>query len=260
MLSVILPKSIEIHEQKTRIAKKCDIFLTFVSKVPDDNVKYLQLAKCVCDIGRTKLLKELRQKRGGIYTISMNFDHGSCAQYGILAVQFSCDPENRNELIQLAHNVLKGFIVDGPSDSEVEAMKETMLKQHELKVQDNSHWLFWMLNTQKVQKMLLNNPETKESEKAEASSKSWLDDHLDLRAKGMFEYLKSLTPCDIRVAASELLCLEKYRVHMLVPMDQKSGTTGNGSDPRACMVVEEASESSAHYQDKDISPSLEKKI
>ena len=247
-LPVIFPGAIETHEQKTRIAKKCDVFLTFISEVPDDYVRHLQLAKCVCTIGRTKLLEELRQKRGGIYTVSMNFDYGSCAKYGILAVQFSCASENREELVQLAHSTLKRLIDDGPSYAEVEAMKETLSKQHELKVQDNSHWLFWMLNSQKVQKMLLSNPEVKESTKAEARTKNWLDSHLHLRGKGMFEYLKSITPQNIREAASELLCLDTYRVHMLVPMDQVSATPGSGSDPRACLAFEETRVTSANIR------------
>ena len=69
-----------------------------------------------------------------------------------------------------------------------------------------------------------------------------------------FEYLKSITPQNIREAASELLCLDRYRVHMLVPMDQMSATPGSGSDPRACLAFEETRVTSANDKGKCTSP------
>lgn len=187
--------------------------MTFITHVPIDDLEFIVIAKAICNIATIKLRVEMREKRREVYDVSVYFDHGSCAPHGIAVVSFSCANQNRQALIQIVHNVLKDLITSEMSQADLNPVKETMKKDHELKLKNNSYWLFWLLDTLKVKEML-----AAANCESSAHDESSLESNLYRRHLGMFGIINSLTPKQIQSAARSMLDLDRYRVHVLAPV------------------------------------------
>jgi zinc protease len=232
-IDVILPTKIEIHKSMRRVlTDKCDVMIVFNIELPDQNktVEFATMSKCFSHIATTELRKEIREKRSGVYNISMDVDYSSLAKHALFIVQFSCNPENSDELVQHVHSVLEkiksGEAIE-PED--VKTMKTIMTKQHELRLKNNSNWLFWLLDSKKMEKYLsLMNIDSKNHKNNDAIGKKkgdWLDNHLYERHKGHVDYVNSVDKRRLVHFASSFLDMKHYRVFMLLPKDKMAPTS-----------------------------------
>ena len=121
----------------------------------NETVEFATMAKVFAHIATTKLRKEIRENRSGVYNIVMDVDYSSLAKHALFIVQFSCDPENSDELVEHVHVVLKKLLTGNSIEEEdIQTTKTILTKQHELRLKNNSNWLFWLLDSKKMENYL----------------------------------------------------------------------------------------------------------
>jgi len=89
-----------------------------------------------------KLIESLREELSGIYGGGMS---GSISKlpYGSYSVNISlpCGPENVDKLIEATFNEIQKVKDKGPSEADLNKVKETFEKQHQVDMKDNNYWL-----------------------------------------------------------------------------------------------------------------------
>ena len=218
-IDILPPKEIEVHKSMKRaLTDKCDAMVVFNMEVPSQNetVEFASMAKVFAHIATTKLRKEIRENRSGVYNIVMDVDYSSLAKHALFIVQFSCDPENSDELVEHVHVVLKKLLTGNFIEEEdIQTTKTILTKQHELRLKNNSNWLFWLLDSKKMENyvsILKNDHLTSDSDDQE-----WLEKHLYKRHQGHIDFINNVTKEHILSFSNSLLDLKKYRVFLLLP-------------------------------------------
>ena len=86
--------------------------------------------------------EEVREKEGGTYGVSV---YGDLIKYPketfFLQIAFETDPARREKMIDIILNEAQKMAKEGPSEVNLNKVKEFMLKKHKESVKENSYWL-----------------------------------------------------------------------------------------------------------------------
>ena len=89
-----------------------------------------------------RLREVLREELGGTYSVGVRYsDTSPQPGYGTTSVQFGSAPENAERLTNVVMDELDRFRRDGPSDTELQVVKETELRALEGSLLQNGYWL-----------------------------------------------------------------------------------------------------------------------
>ncbi|MBS1687891.1 MAG: insulinase family protein [Bacteroidetes bacterium] len=119
------------------------------------DIKYtedMQLkAQAVAEVLNIKVIEELREKMGGIYTggfrasvVKEPYEHYN------MSLRLPCGPENVDKLLAAANEEIKNLKEKGPDAKDVEKIKSQWLEKYHTSVKENKYWteklenvMFW---------------------------------------------------------------------------------------------------------------------
>jgi zinc protease len=106
----------------------------------DKNVNYL--LKSFTDVLNIKLIEVLREEKSGVYGVGASFS-GSKWPYEnfTLSISYPCKPENIDSLNTAVFDIIKNIKNKGVSDEDIQKVKESQLKEFEVKIKENGYWL-----------------------------------------------------------------------------------------------------------------------
>lgn len=98
-------------------------------------------AQAVAEILNIKVIENLREKLGGIYTggFSCKVDKEPYQHYSI-SLQLPCGPENVDKLLAAAKDEIKNMQTNGPDEKDLQKVKNTWLEKHQVSVKENNYW------------------------------------------------------------------------------------------------------------------------
>jgi zinc protease len=108
-------------------------------------------AEAVAEVLNIKVIEELREKLGSIYTggYYANVTKFPYAHYSI-GMQLPCGPENVDKLLVAANEEIKNLKEKGPEQKDVDKVKNQWKEAHRTEVKENKYWtdaltdvLFW---------------------------------------------------------------------------------------------------------------------
>lgn len=109
----------------------------------DDRVGFTILMKILA----IKCREAMREDQGGVYGVSIN---GSVSKFPesiyTITSTWGCKPENIDTLSQTILDEMKKIIKDGPTETDMNKVKETMVRERETQVKENSFWLSYLQN------------------------------------------------------------------------------------------------------------------
>ncbi|WP_318345927.1 M16 family metallopeptidase [Flagellimonas baculiformis] len=102
----------------------------------------LKALKAILD---DRLVKRLREKESGVYSPSVAISHVEIPNpYFSLSISFSCAPDRAEQLIDATRDELMKIMKDGANDGDLNKFKAQNLRQHEIKLRQNSYWLNYL--------------------------------------------------------------------------------------------------------------------
>ncbi|SHI67902.1 zinc protease [Mesonia phycicola] len=111
------------------------------------NKKEAYALKTLGEILTIKLVEKLREEEGGVYGVGAN---GSISKtpYGWynFSISFPCGPENVDKLKAAAIKQVEKLVEEGPSETDLEKVKETQLLEHKESLKKNNYWLSLLQN------------------------------------------------------------------------------------------------------------------
>lgn len=134
-------KGVVKKEVKKGSEPKSFVTLIFTGEAPYSDQAQLQLQTLV-EVVNIKLLENLREELSGIYGGGMrgSLSKNPYNSYSV-SVSFPCGPENVDKLISATWSEIEKIKANGPSESDLNKVKETNTKQYLENVKDNSYWL-----------------------------------------------------------------------------------------------------------------------
>jgi zinc protease len=98
--------------------------------------------RAATSILQNRLRDVLREELGGTYSVGVGYsDTAPQPGYGTTAVQFGSSPENADRLIAAVMSELETLRRDGPTQTEVDVVKETEKRDLETSFKQNNFWL-----------------------------------------------------------------------------------------------------------------------
>lgn len=115
-------------------------------------------AAALAEILNIKVIEELREKLGGIYTGGY---YASVSQYPYeryqVGLQLPCGPENVEKLLTAANAEIRNLVEKGPDVKDLDKVKSQWHEQHRTNLKENGYWsgkmedvLFWGRDKDKV--------------------------------------------------------------------------------------------------------------
>ncbi|KAJ9517538.1 hypothetical protein QJQ45_024978 [Haematococcus lacustris] len=121
--------------------------LTFPVKLQQPGVREdLMWVQLACMVLETRLLQRMRFQFGEIYTVSVSpFFACEAPSYkgdvrGDVSISFTCDPANRQRLINIALEEVEAMQSAGVREDEIQTVVTLERLQYEESLQENSHW------------------------------------------------------------------------------------------------------------------------
>ncbi|TAE59655.1 MAG: insulinase family protein, partial [Bacteroidetes bacterium] len=86
--------------------------------------------------------ESMREEKGGVYGVGANASsqRDPRSRYAV-NITFTCSPDNAESLIQTALTDAANLVKDGPSEKNLQKIKEIQLKELEVNVQENDWWI-----------------------------------------------------------------------------------------------------------------------
>ncbi len=98
--------------------------------------------QALTEIMNIKLIESLREELGGIYGGGMYGNLGKHPYENFSAgISLPCGPENVEQLIKATHQEIEKIKNEGPTQEDLDKVKETWRQQHEVNMKDNSFWM-----------------------------------------------------------------------------------------------------------------------
>ena len=103
--------------------------------------------QALTEVVRIKLIETLREKMGGTYSpgIGSASTKVPVPQYAVTAY-FGSSPENVEPLSRAVFAAIDSLQQSGPSQADVDKVKEELLRAHEIELRQNSYWLSTILS------------------------------------------------------------------------------------------------------------------
>ncbi|MFD2565563.1 M16 family metallopeptidase [Aquimarina rubra] len=135
------------HEKTVYKGKdpKSSVNIIWRGETAFDKNEALQL-EALGEILSIKLIEKLREEEGGVYGVGARGNMYKIAPSGgysgyRFAISFPCGPENVKKLTDAAINEVKTIISEGPTDKDLNKIKESRLLDYKEKSKQNSFWL-----------------------------------------------------------------------------------------------------------------------
>jgi zinc protease len=111
------------------------------------NDKYRQSFSMLMNILSIKCRESMREDQGGVYgvNISGNASKLPKPKYTIQSV-WGCSPDNITKLSQTVLTEMEKIKSDGPTETDLNKVKETLIRERETKVKENGFWLSLLQN------------------------------------------------------------------------------------------------------------------
>ncbi len=94
-----------------------------------------------------KCRESMREDQGGVYGVSIN---GSASKLPkpqfTVSASWGCNPENIKKLSQTVLDEMEKIKKDGPTETDLNKVKETLIRERETKVKENGFWLTALQN------------------------------------------------------------------------------------------------------------------
>jgi zinc protease len=110
-------------------------------------IKDRQGFSMLMDILAIKCRESMREDQGGVYGVSINGSASKIPEtrYSITS-SWGCNPENIEKLSQTLLDEMARIIKNGPTETDLNKVKETMIRERETQVRENSFWLSYLQN------------------------------------------------------------------------------------------------------------------
>jgi len=94
-----------------------------------------------------KCRESMREDQGGVYGVSINGSASKIPEpkYSITST-WGCNPENIEQLSQTVLDEMKKIKTEGPTETDLNKVKETMIRERETRIKENSFWLSYLQN------------------------------------------------------------------------------------------------------------------
>ena len=120
---------------------KSQTAITFFADTGLDELEAHRL-RAATSVLQNRLREVLREELGGTYSVGVGYsDIAPQRGYGTTSVQFGSSPENAERLTKVVMTELERFRRDGPTESEVQVVKETEKRDLETSFKQNNYWL-----------------------------------------------------------------------------------------------------------------------
>ena len=89
----------------------------------------------------------MREDQGGVYGVSIDGSASKLpeSKYSITST-WGCNPENIEKLSQTVLDEMSRIKKEGPAENDLNKVKETMIRERETLVKENSFWLSYLKN------------------------------------------------------------------------------------------------------------------
>ena len=115
--------------------------MTFFADTKLDEIETHRL-RAAATVFEMRLRERLREELGGTYSVGVGYSDTSPRQgYGTTSVQFGSSPDNADKLSRAVITELDRLKKDGPSDSDLQIVKETEKRELETSLKQNGYWL-----------------------------------------------------------------------------------------------------------------------
>lgn len=96
-----------------------------------------------------KLVEQLREEEGGVYGASARggLSHLPYGSY-TFSISFPCGPENADRLIESALAEVQKIAENGPTEKDLNKIKETQLLENKERLEQNRYWLNYLYSTE----------------------------------------------------------------------------------------------------------------
>ncbi len=94
-----------------------------------------------------KLRESMREDQGGVYGVSISGSPEKLPEpkFSIVS-QWGCSPDNIEKLAQTVLDEMNKIKKEGPSETDLNKVKETMIRERETQVRENTFWLSYLQN------------------------------------------------------------------------------------------------------------------
>jgi zinc protease len=94
-----------------------------------------------------KCRESMREDQGGVYGVSISGSPSKYPQsrYSIMAT-WGCNPENITKLSQTVLDEMTKIKADGPTELDLNKVKETLIRERETRIKENSFWMSVLTN------------------------------------------------------------------------------------------------------------------
>jgi len=96
----------------------------------------------LADILAIKLRESMREDQGGVYgvRVSENIQKYPVNEYSV-SISFACSPENVDSLVNTVFIEMAKIQENGPEGTDINKVKETLIRSREVNIKTNSYWL-----------------------------------------------------------------------------------------------------------------------
>jgi len=118
---------------------------SFIFNIYSGEVKYSEdlalQTQMLNEIINIKIIEDLREKIGGIYSGGIN---GAITKYPFqgytLAMQLPCGPENVDKLKKAAADEIEKIKTNGPEQKDLDKVKKALLEKYTVNIKENRYW------------------------------------------------------------------------------------------------------------------------
>jgi zinc protease len=140
-------KGIVKKEVRKGTEPKSFIRLFWNGEAPYNEVENLKL-QALSEVLNIKIIESLREELGGIYSggVFARMSKYPYANYSV-GMALPCGPENVDKLITAALAEIEKIKKEGPSEADLNKVKETWKQQYEVNVKENSFWVSQLIQS-----------------------------------------------------------------------------------------------------------------
>jgi zinc protease len=108
---------------------------------------YRQEFTMLMNILSIKCRESMREDQGGVYGVSINGSYSKFPRPNFsITSKWGCDPDNIKKLSQTVLDEMDKIKREGPEDIDLNKVKETLIRERETRLKENSFWLSLLQN------------------------------------------------------------------------------------------------------------------
>lgn len=225
----------KVHESiELRMSDKASKLIAFRIEWPD-SINEIHLVSIImldaaCKILQIRLLEELRVRLGIVYSLVVESSMVSLSPVSTVSVVMHCCPEDVHIVKKTVEETIVQLQQEGPCDSEIRGVVETMCRTHKMALKNSSHWLFWILDSYKAFDVLLYQRQRYSSTEAQGglnhvdgsthdetlseSSSKWVNQHCHCRGYGKPSIIEEQLTVENLTKAYRLYFILNKSIHL----------------------------------------------